>query len=52
MDGEASAVMVAAWTHHHCAVLKADDARRADIALKGIRGKRLTYRRTNETRYA
>ncbi|MDH3195060.1 MAG: IS1595 family transposase [Hyphomicrobiales bacterium] len=32
--------------------LKVDDAQRAEIALKGIRGKRLTYRRTNEARYA
>jgi hypothetical protein len=32
--------------------LKVDDAQRAEIALKGIRGKRLTYRRNNEARYA
>lgn len=31
---------------------KVDDAERADTALKGITGKRLTYRRTNEARYA
>ena len=28
------------------------DAMRADEALRGIGGKRLTYRRTNEARYA
>ena len=34
------------------AAIKADNARRADIALKGIRGKRLTHRRTNEAAHA
>jgi transposase-like protein len=29
-----------------------DDAERTDLALKGIAGKRLTYRRTNEAAYA
>jgi hypothetical protein len=29
-----------------------DDAARADAALKGIRGKRLTYRRTGEAQNA
>jgi hypothetical protein len=42
---------IRAFRHHHDrAALKADDARRADIALKGIRGNRLTYRRTDEAR--
>ena len=34
------------------AALEIDDATRAAKALKGIQGKRLTYRRTNEARYA
>lgn len=32
--------------------LGVDDAERAEIALKGIRGKRLTYRRTDEAAHA
>jgi len=34
------------------AALEIDDKERAEIALKGIVGKRLTYRRTNEARFA
>ena len=34
------------------AALEIDDADRAKKALKGIVGKRLTYRRTNEARFA
>lgn len=34
------------YNHRHV-----DDAERALAALKGIEGKRLTYRRTSETRY-
>ncbi len=34
------------------AALEIDDAKRAQKALKGIVGKRLTYRRTNEAVYA
>lgn len=34
---------------NHRAKLGYDDAVRADIALQGIKGKRLTYRRTNDT---
>jgi transposase-like protein len=34
------------------AALEIDDKDRAKKALKGIQGKRLTYRRTNEARYA
>ncbi|HJR55303.1 MAG TPA: IS1595 family transposase [Rhizomicrobium sp.] len=34
------------------AALEIDDADRAKKALKGIQGKRLTYRRSNEARYA
>jgi hypothetical protein len=33
---------------NHRVKLGFDDATRADIALKGIAGKRLTYRRTHE----
>ncbi len=29
-----------------------NDAKRTDLALKGIAGKRLTYRRANEAAYA
>jgi transposase-like protein len=34
------------------AALEIDDEARAEKALKGIQGKRLTYRRSNETRHA
>ena len=34
------------------AALEVGDVERTDTALKGIQGKRLTYRRTNEARHA
>ena len=34
------------FCYSHRAALDIDEAVRADIALKGIEGKRLTYRRT------
>lgn len=37
-----------AFRHNHRSALGIDDTMRAEAALKGIQGKRLTYRRTNE----
>jgi transposase-like protein len=37
-----------AFRHNHRAALGINDTMRAEAALKGIQGKRLTYRRTNE----
>jgi transposase-like protein len=37
---------------NHRSALGVDDAVRADLALEGIRGKRLTYRRTDKAAYA
>ena len=40
------------FRYNHRSALGVDDAERADAALKGIEGKRLTYRRTGEAAHA
>lgn len=40
------------FRYNNRASLEIDDVQRAKTALKGIQGKRLTYRRTNEARHA
>ncbi len=40
------------FRYNHRSGLKVTDAERRDAALKGIEGKRLTYRRTNEAAFA